>query len=66
MSDPVGTEEVSVFERKPAYSLGWRNPGAEGNKASVTVLGPRLPLACVTFGGLSVSSGSQIVFLIGD
>lgn len=36
------------------------------NKVSVTVLGPQLSLTCVTFGGLCVSSGSQLFSLIGN
>lgn len=41
--------------------LGKKKLDVGGNKALVTVLGPKLSLACVTFGGLSVSSGSQFI-----
>jgi hypothetical protein len=40
--------------------------GVQGNNTSVTVLGPKPSLTCVTFGGLSVSSGPQFLLLIGN
>lgn len=46
------TEDGSIFERKPACFLCWKKINVGRNKVSVTVLGPKLSLACVTFGGL--------------
>lgn len=52
--DPSLRGSRPVLGKKKKLDVG-------GNKALVTVLGPKLSLACVTFGGLSVSSGSQFI-----